>query len=183
MDIKGRSARGPLRGPGSEGKVDGPSGRGLWPPVGGRLCRRGRRPFGPRVVDCPSGNACKVSVTGLAFYVIWLDRHYDNWLAALASPYPAAPDFPLCRGQNKAPLCCELLMKGLLCRALLCPRLRGKGGGASHQRGKAFPRPQGGCMVLYKLAPSINLEAPSTTLSGIAAVKLKNPRGHSPVKL
>ena len=37
--------------------------------------------------------------------------------------------------------------------------------------------------VLYKLAPSINLEAPSTTLSGIAAVKLKNPRGHSPVKL
>ncbi|EHO63922.1 hypothetical protein HMPREF9453_00166 [Dialister succinatiphilus YIT 11850] len=37
--------------------------------------------------------------------------------------------------------------------------------------------------VLYKLAPFINLEAPSTTLSGIAAVKLKNPRGHSPVKL
>ena len=28
-------------------------------------------------------------------------------------------------------------------------------------------------MVLYKLAPSINSEAPSTTLSGIAAVKLK----------
>ena len=26
--------------------------------------------------------------------------------------------------------------------------------------------------VLYKLAPSINLKAPSTTLSGIAAVKL-----------
>ena len=60
--------------------------------------------------------------------------------------------------------------------------------------GMHFQRPQGGCMVfprakarfvkvLYKLAPSINLEAPSTTLSGIAAVKLKNPRGHSPVKL
>ena len=78
---------------GSEGKVDGPSDRGLWPPVGGGLYRRGRRPFGPRVVDCPSGNAYKVSVTGLAFYVIWHDRHYDDWLAALASPYPAAPDF------------------------------------------------------------------------------------------
>ena len=26
---------------------------------------------------------------------------------------------------------------------LLCPRLRGKGGGASHQRGIAFPRPSG----------------------------------------
>ena len=66
--------------------------------------------------------------------------------------------------------------------------------GASHQRGNAFPTPAGRLYgfptgdcpvvkVLYKLAPSINLEAPSTTLSGIAAVKLKNPRGHSPVKL
>ena len=27
------------------------------------------------------------------------------------------------------------------------PSKRGKGGGASHQRGKSFPRPQGGCMV------------------------------------
>ena len=37
--------------------------------------------------------------------------------------------------------------------------------------------------VFYKRAPSINIEAPSATLSGIAAVKLKNPRGDSPVKL
>ena len=37
--------------------------------------------------------------------------------------------------------------------------------------------------VFYKRAPSINIEAPSTTLSGKAAVKLKNPRGDSPVKL
>ena len=68
----------------------------------------------------------------------------------------------------------------------------------SHLRWLFFPplwcltAPKGECIflarravvkVLYKLAPSINLEAPSTTLSGIAAVKLKNPRGHSPVKL
>ena len=52
----------------------------------------------------------------------WLSVSYDmknnsaDWLAALASPYPATPDFP---------------------------RLRGKGGGASHQRGIAFPRPSG----------------------------------------
>ena len=35
----------------------------------------------------------------------------------------------LCRtstGDYKAPLCCELLMKGLLFRALFCPRLRGE---------------------------------------------------------
>ena len=37
------------------------------------------------------GNAYKVSVTGLAFYVIWYDNHSADWLAALASPYPAAP--------------------------------------------------------------------------------------------
>ena len=42
-----------------KGKVDGPPGRRLWPPVGGGLCiasLRGRRPFGPRGVDCPTGN-------------------------------------------------------------------------------------------------------------------------------
>ena len=39
----------------------------------------------------------------------------------------------LCRtstGDYKAPLCRELLMKGLLFRALFCPRLRGKSGAA-----------------------------------------------------
>ena len=37
-------------------RVDGPLGRGLWPPNGGRLCSlalRGQRPFGPRVVVSP----------------------------------------------------------------------------------------------------------------------------------
>ena len=39
----------------------------------------------------------------------------------------------LCRtstGDYKAPLCCELLMKGLLFRALFCPLHRGKSGAA-----------------------------------------------------
>ena len=49
-------------------------------------------------------------------------------------------------------------------------------------KGVHFPRPQGGCMVFIKGA-FYNLEAPTTTLSGEAAVKLKNPRGDSPVKL
>ena len=52
-------------------------------------------PLAPRVVDCPSGNAYKVSVTGLAFYVIWYDKHSADWLATLATPYPSAPDFHL----------------------------------------------------------------------------------------
>ena len=49
-----------------------------------------------------TGDEYKVSVTGLAFCVTWYDKHSADWLAALASPYPASPDFPLCRGQNKS---------------------------------------------------------------------------------
>ena len=40
------------------------------------------------------------------------------------------PPFPRKRGHYKAPLCCELLMKGLLFRALFCPLHRGKFGRA-----------------------------------------------------
>ena len=102
-------------------KFDGLSGRGLWWRLRRRFYKKGAR-LAPqvvqkgcvrfaqgataalplKVVDCPEGNAYKVSVTGLAFYVIWYDKHSADWLAALASPYPAAPDFPLFRGQNKA---------------------------------------------------------------------------------
>ena len=40
------------------------------------------------------GNAYEVSVTGFTFSAIWLDWQSADWLAALASPYPASPDFP-----------------------------------------------------------------------------------------
>ena len=63
-------------------KFDGPLGRGLW--------------------YRPLGDEYKVSVTGLAFCIIWHDKHSGNWLAALATPYPVPPDFPRKRGQNKA---------------------------------------------------------------------------------
>ena len=62
-------------------KFDGPLARGLW--------WRLRRKF------------IKVSVTGLAFCVIH-DKHSADWLATLASPYPAAPDFPPSGEQNKS---------------------------------------------------------------------------------
>ena len=51
----------------------------------------------------PSGDEYKVSVTELAFCIIWYDKHSADWLAALASPYPASPDCPRKRGQNKTP--------------------------------------------------------------------------------
>ena len=53
----------------------------------------------------------------------------------------APPPFPRKRGHYKAPLCCELLMKGLLCGALLSHRSAGgrwcrkaPKGGKSHRR-------------------------------------------------
>ena len=49
-----------------------------------------------------TGDEYEVSVTSLPYCVIWLNKHSADWLAALASPYPAAPDFPLFRGQNKS---------------------------------------------------------------------------------
>ena len=41
-----------------------------------------------------SGDEHEVSVTGFTFSAIWHDRHSADWLAALATPYPAGPDFP-----------------------------------------------------------------------------------------
>ena len=46
-------------------KFDGPLARGLW--------------------YRPQGDEYKVSVTGLAFYVIWHEKHSADWLAALAN--------------------------------------------------------------------------------------------------
>ena len=50
-----------------------------------------------------TGDEYKVSVTGFTFCIIWHDKHSADWLAALASPYPASPDCPRKRGQNKTP--------------------------------------------------------------------------------
>ena len=75
-----------------------------------RLCRRvaslslrGRQPFGLRVMECLSGNAYEVSVTGFTFSVIWHEKHSAE-LSAFGryTPYPAVPDFPRKRGQNKS---------------------------------------------------------------------------------
>ena len=44
-------------------------------------------PLAPRVAYCPSGNAYEVSVTGLAFFVICLDRQSADWLTAFATHF------------------------------------------------------------------------------------------------
>ena len=97
-------------------RVDGASPRGLWPPVGGGLCSLALRGQGERFLGltglmaggflgltalqaegCGGGLAAdyKVSVTEFIFNAIWYNKHSADWLAALASPYPASPDFHL----------------------------------------------------------------------------------------
>ena len=71
------------------------------PAAGGFLSLTG--PLAPRVADCPSGNAYKVSVTDLPFSVIWHDKHSADWLAALAPPIRLRRTSPCSGGQNKTP--------------------------------------------------------------------------------
>ena len=168
-------------------RVDGASPRGLWPPAGGRLCRRvvfaiaqraGKKVLkmnGPaaqgflsltalraegcgggfaadfikkgarlapqvvqkgcvrfaqgatasaalKVVDCPSGNAYKASVTGFTFSVIERNKHSADWLAALATPYPG------CAGLLHGKACHTILRSlcSLTNRVPLPPLFRGK---------------------------------------------------------
>ena len=100
----------------------------------------------------------------------WYDKHSANWLAALASPFPASPDFPCLGGRiGRSMLSCRDMAPWL---SIHSPTTKwGKGGGASHQRGNAFPTPAGRLYgfpmgespivkVLYKRAPSINVRRP-----------------------
>ena len=83
-------------------KFDGPLGRGLW--------------------YRPAGDEYKVSVTGLAFYVIWHDKHSADWLAALATPYPG------CAGLLHGKACHTILRSlcSLTNRVPLPPLFRGQ---------------------------------------------------------
>ena len=97
------------------------------------------------------------------------------------------------QGHYKAPLCCELLMKGLLFRALFCPRLRGKSGVAG--KGEASAASQSAelfsCHMTLKANPvTLTLySSPERAIpqpSARRAVKpknLKNPRDEVPSTL
>ncbi len=98
-------------------------------------------PLAPRVVVSPSwAMRIKSALRDLLFCIIRHDKHSSDWLAALAAPYPAAPDFPLFRGQNKTPRNILFISISTVSTGCCAPSKRGKGGGASHQRGNAFPR-------------------------------------------
>ena len=86
----------------------------------------------------------KQVVTYLTFIFICCRQHFGE-LAACGgfSPFGAyGTTFPPAKAVGQQPvLCLEQHLKQQSRGALLCSRLRGKGGGASHQRGCAFPSP------------------------------------------
>ena len=72
------------------------------------------------------------ALMGTIFYAAFGGENHTIALRARENPplVAGATTFPRKRGHYKAPLCCELLMKGLLFRALFCPLHRGKSGAA-----------------------------------------------------
>ena len=141
-------------------KFDDLSGRGLWIALRAMLI--------------------KSALRELPFCVIWQNKHSDE-LSAFGryTPYPASPDFPLFRGQNKTPrntlfingstvstgysATVEVLhrtSKWGEVRRLACPLRRfpfvappncgGKVVALATKGGMHFRRPQGGCMVFRR---------------------------------
>ena len=72
------------------------------------------------------------ALSGAIFYAAFGGENHTTALRAGENPplVAGATTFPRKRGHYKAPLCCELLMKGLLFRALFFPLNRGKSGEA-----------------------------------------------------
>ena len=93
-------------------------------------------------------------------------------IGSLRSPPPIRlrRTSPASGGQNKAPLCCDLLMKGLLCRPLLSHRSAGERWWRQPPKGECISSPAGRLYGFIQTGAFYNLEATTTTLSGIAAV-------------
>ena len=94
-----------------------------------------------------------------------------------------ATTFPPQAGALQPVLNLESLMKKSLTE--LCSATACGGSPAKRARGMLFSRPQGGCMVLYKLAPSINLEAPYNNprakgASNFSPLRTFGPSGRHP---
>ena len=96
----------------------------------GRRVRKFDGAFGPEGCGIAlSGDEYEVSVTDLPFYIIRYDRNSADRLAALATPYPAAPDFstgkrvtrfsgrfaPLQHGYHRLTIFCASLRSFKIC--------------------------------------------------------------------
>ena len=118
-----------------------------------------------RVVDCPAGNAYKVSVTGLPFCHISRSKHGgESATSGGFSPFGAyGTTFPpQKRGHNKAPYSIPLISGSKVSTGCCPTACGGEGGGASHQRGPLFPRPSGRLYGLIIRGAPLFSKAPTT---------------------
>ena len=80
----------------------------------------------PRELYSTAALARHGALSGAIFYAAFGGENLNNRPAGVGNAIPlwwlAPPPFPRKRGHYKAPLCCELLMKGLLFRALWAHR-------------------------------------------------------------
>ena len=120
-------------------------------------------PFATSWPSSPKGDAR--TLRDLLFCVIWHENNSADWLATLASPYPASPDFPRKRGQNKTPRNTLFINGSTVSTGYSAPACGGKVVAPATKGGECISSPARAVVkVLYKLAPSRNLEAPTTTL-------------------
>ena len=187
-------------------RVDGPPARGLWPPAGGRLCRRvvkGKvlRMDGPSAQGFLSLTAFQAEGCGIAPWAMNIKSALRDWLSmsygmigilrigSLRSPPPIRlrRTSPYAGGRiNRSMLSCRDMAPWLSTHSPTAPR--GEGGGASHQRGNAFlrakrgwpvfPRAKPGCPV-FAAKGGIYTGAPKGAHLASAAV-LHTSRGRSP---
>ena len=92
---------------------------------------------------------------------------------------------PLFRGKNKTPRNTFFISSSTVSTGCCAPLKRGKGGGASHQRGIAFPRPPGRLYGFIQTGAFYNLEAPYNNprakgASNLSPLRTFGPAGRQP---
>ena len=154
-------------------RVDGPLARGLWPPDGGRLYKRvvkGKvlKMDGPSAQGFLSLTALWAEGCGIALRAMSMKSALREWLplssgmisilliGSLRSPPPIRlrRTSPYSGGRiNHSMLSCRDMAPWLSIHS--APACGGKVVAPATKGGSHFLTRQGGCMVLYKLAPSI----------------------------
>ena len=109
-----------------------------------RFAQGATAPAALRVVDCPSGNAYKVSVTGLAFYVIWHEKHSADWLATLSPLWWLRHHLSPASGDTTTRAKLRVTYEKIASRSFVLPPLAGEVP-RSGQGGMHFLARQGGC--------------------------------------
>ena len=107
----------------------------------------------------------KSALRDLLFCIIGLDWHYVDQSPPVAFPlWWLRHHLSPASGGTTTRAKLRVTYEKIASRSFVLPPLAGEVP-RSGQGGMPFPRPQGGCMVLYKLAPTIIHRRPTTTLA------------------